>query len=310
MKKINTERALEINIGGLKLANPVMTASGTFGYTQECGELIDAAGLGAIVTKSITLEPSQGNPPPRLWETTAGLLNAIGIQNEGLDDFINTKLPFLKSVGARVVVSIAGRCQQDYKMLARALNTTTVDAIEVNISCPNIKHKSASLLFAQDPDSTSYIIRSVKKQTNKPVIAKLSPNVTDIGLIARAAEKAGADALSMINTLIGMDVDIARARPRLGNVTGGLSGPAIKPIALAMIWQAYHCVKIPIIGIGGIMSTEDAVAFFLCGASAVQIGTANFVDPAAAGNIIRGLRLYLKNRNMKNIKELIGQLKL
>ncbi|MDD5504734.1 MAG: dihydroorotate dehydrogenase [Candidatus Omnitrophica bacterium] len=309
MKKINTNNALEIDIGGLKLANPVMTASGTFGYTQECRELISVSELGAVITKSITLQPSPGNRPPRLWETTAGLLNAIGIQNEGLDDFVHSKLPLLKSAGTRIVASIAGVCRQDYEALAKALDATDVDAIEVNISCPNIEHKSPTTLFAQDPYTTSCIIRSVKKQTDKPVIAKLSPNVTDIGLIARAAEKAGADAVSMINTLIGMDVDIARGKPRLGNITGGLSGPAIKPVALAMVWQAYHRVKIPIIGIGGIMSTEDAIAFFLCGASAVQIGTANFVDPAAASNIIRGLRLYLKNRGMKNIRELIGQLK-
>jgi len=303
-------KELEVNIGGLKLKNPVIAASGTFGYEQEYQSLISARDLGAVVTKSITLKPYDGNPPPRIWETTAGMLNSIGLQNGGAEDFISDKLPALKANNLKVVVSIAGKRQQDYRELAKLLDRTAADAIEVNISCPNVEHKGSARLFAQDPADTVSIIRSVKRQTTKPVIAKLSPNVTDITLIARAAERAGADALSLINTLIGMDVDIMSKQPRLGNITGGLSGPAIKPIALRMVWDVYRCVKIPIIGIGGIMGTEDAIAFLLCGASAVQIGTANFVDPQTAINIIAGLKAYLKNQNLKIITKLVGSLKI
>ena len=303
-------KELEVNIGGLKLKNPVIAASGTFGYEQEYQSLISARDLGAVVTKSITLKPYDGNPPPRIWETTAGMLNSIGLQNEGVEDFISDKLPALKANNLKVVVSIAGKRQQDYRELAKLLDRTAADAIEVNISCPNVERKGSARLFAQDPADTVSIIRSVKRQTTKPVIVKLSPNVTDITLIARAAERAGADALSLINTLIGMDVDIMSKQPRLGNITGGLSGPAIKPIALRMVWDVYRCVKIPIIGIGGIMDTEDAIAFLLCGASAVQIGTANFVDPQTAINIIAGLKAYLKNQNLKTITKLVGSLKI
>jgi dihydroorotate dehydrogenase (NAD+) catalytic subunit len=301
--------ALEVNIGGLKLKNPVIAASGTFGYEQECQDLVHAKDFGAIVAKSITLKPNAGNPPPRVWETTAGMLNAIGLQNEGVEDFITTKLPALKESGLKVIASIAGKRKQDYKTLAMLLDKTSADALEVNISCPNIEHNAKACLFAQDPADTASIIRSVRRQTRKPIIAKLSPNVTDITVIARAAERAGADALSLINTLIGMDVDIVNRRPCLGNVTGGLSGPAIKPVALRMVWQVHHCVKIPIIGVGGIMNTEDAIAFFLCGASAIQVGTANFVDPQSAINIIKGLKTYLQKHNLKHIAEITGALK-
>ena len=302
-------KELEVNIGRLKLKNPVIAASGTFGYEQGYQDLIGARTLGAVVSKSITLKPYEGNPPPRICETTAGMLNSIGLQNEGVEDFIADKLPALKANSLKVIVSIAGKRQQDYRELAKILDKTSADAIEVNISCPNVEHKSSARLFSQDPADTASIIRSVKRQTNKPVIAKLSPNITDITLIARAAERAGADALSMINTLIGMDVDIISKKPRLGNITGGLSGPAIKPVALRMVWDVYHCVKIPIIGIGGIMDTEDAIAFFLCGATAVQVGTANFVNPHAASDIIKGLNMYLQKQNLKNITGLVGSLK-
>jgi dihydroorotate dehydrogenase (NAD+) catalytic subunit len=303
-------KGLEINIGGLKLKNPVIAASGTFSHEQDYRDLVHAQCFGAVVSKSITLKPHEGNPPPRVWETTAGMLNAIGLQNEGVEDFVSDKLPMLKSSGLKVIASIAGKRQQDYNELAKMLDKTTTDAIEVNISCPNIKHKGSSLLFAQDPIDTASIIRSVRKQTKKPIIAKLSPNVTDITVIARAAERAGADALSLINTLIGMDVDIVNKRPCLGNVTGGLSGPAIKPVALRMVWQVHHCVKIPIIGIGGIMNTEDAIAFLLCGASAIQLGTANFVDPQSAAHIIKGLKLYMQKNHLKHIGGITGALKI
>jgi dihydroorotate dehydrogenase (NAD+) catalytic subunit len=299
-------KELKVNIGGLKLKNPIMAASGTFGYDQDYQDLVHAKDFGAIITKSVTLKPHAGNLLPRVWETTAGMLNAIGLQNEGVEDFIANKLPALKANGLTVVASIAGKRRRDYKTLSALLDKTAVDAIEVNISCPNVEHKGKSRLFAQDPADTASIIRSVKGQTKKPVIAKLSPNVTDITIIARTAERAGADAISLINTLIGMDVDIACRKSRLGNITGGLSGPAIKPVALRMVWEVYRCVTIPVVGIGGIMNAEDAIAFFLCGASAVQIGTASFVDPKSAVYIIKGVKSYMQTQNMKSMKDIIG----
>jgi len=301
---------LAVKIGHLKLKNPVMAASGTFGYGQEYKELVKIDDLGAIVTKSITLKPLKGNAPPRIWESTAGMLNAIGLQNDGIEDFLINKLPFLKDLGARIVVSIAGRHKQEYKELAKRLDDAPIDAIEINISCPNVEHHGSARLFAQDAKETGAIVRAVKRATKKIVITKLSPNVTDITEIAKSAQGAGTDAISLINTLIGMDVDITTQRPRLGNVTGGLSGPAIKPVALRMTWEAYQAVKIPIIGIGGIMSTEDALAFFLCGASAIQVGTANFVNPQTITDIIDGMNSYLKKNRLKSIQELTGRLKI
>jgi dihydroorotate dehydrogenase (NAD+) catalytic subunit len=300
---------LAVRIGCLKFNNPVMAASGTFGYGQEYKDLVKIDGLGAIITKSITLKPLKGNVPPRIWESTAGMLNAIGLQNDGIEDFLVNRLPFLKDLNARIVVSIAGKRRQEYKELAKRLENAPVDAIEINISCPNVEHHSSARLFAQDAKETAGIVRAVRKATKKTVITKLSPNVTDITEIAKAAEGAGTDAISLINTLIGMDVDIATQRPRLGNITGGLSGPAIKPVALRMTWEAYKVVKIPIIGIGGIMSTEDALAFFLCGASAIQVGTANFVNPQTITNIIDGISNYLKKNKLKSMQELTGRLK-
>ncbi len=298
-----------IKIGRLKLDNPVMAASGTFGYGKEYQDLVQPSDLGAIITKSITLKPSNGNVPPRIWESTAGMLNSIGLQNDGIEDFVDTKLDYLKGAGTKIIVSIAGKRKNEYAELAKRLDLPTVDATEVNISCPNVEHHGRTRLFAQDAKETGAIVRAVRRATRKTIIAKLSPNVTDIAEIARAAEDAGADAISLINTLIGMDVDIATQRPRLGNVTGGLSGPAIKPVALCMTWQAYKAVKIPIIGMGGIMNAEDALAFFLCGASAIQVGTANFVNPQAMPSIIDGIKRYLKRNKLKSIRELTGKLK-
>jgi dihydroorotate dehydrogenase (NAD+) catalytic subunit len=308
--KKNMANRLEVDIGGLKLDNPVLAASGTFGYGQEYKELTPIHHIGAIVTKSITLHPHQGNCPPRIWETTSGMLNSIGLQNEGIDEFINYQLPVLQASNVKVIASIAGTRKEEYKELAKRLGRTGVDAIEINISCPNIEHSGQARLFAQDEHATAAIIRAVKRQTSKPIITKLSPNVTDITLIAKAAQRAGTDALSLINTVIGMDVDIVHKKPRLGSITGGLSGPAIKPIALRMVWDVYKAVKIPIIGIGGIMDTEDAIAFFLCGATAIQIGTANFVDPQTIAKIISGLREYVKSNRMGNINALTGALRL
>ncbi len=306
-KRLN---GLAVRIGRLKFINPVMAASGTFGYGQEYKELVRIDGLGAIVTKSITLKPLKGNAPPRIWESTAGMLNAIGLQNDGIEDFLANRLPFLKDLNTRIIASIAGKCRQEYKELAKRLESAPVDAIEINISCPNVEHHGSARLFAQDAKETAGIVRAVRKATKKTVITKLSPNVTDITEIAKAAEGAGTDAISLINTLIGMDVDITTQRPRLANITGGLSGPAIKPVALRMTWEVYQAVKIPIIGIGGIMSTEDALAFFLCGARAIQVGTANFVNPQTITSIIDGISNYLKKNRLKSIQELTGRLKI
>jgi dihydroorotate dehydrogenase (NAD+) catalytic subunit len=299
---------LKVNIGSLALENPVLVASGTFGYGQEYKEFIPISHIGGIVTKSITLQPCQGNCPPRIWETTSGMLNSIGLQNEGIDEFINYQLPALQASKTKIIASIAGTRKEEYKELAKRLDNTAVDAVEINISCPNVEHSGQARLFAQDEQATAAIVRAVRRQTGKPIITKLSPNVTDITLIAKAAQRAGTDALSLINTVIGMDVDIINKTPRLGNTTGGLSGPAIKPIALRMVWDVYKAVTIPIIGIGGIMDTEDAIAFLLCGAAAVQIGTANFIDPQASVQIINGLRAYVKNNNLTHINVLTGAL--
>jgi dihydroorotate dehydrogenase (NAD+) catalytic subunit len=306
---------LSVKIGKLKLNNPVMVASGTFGYGEEFKDLVCLKDIGAIVTKSVTLKAYEGNNPPRICETTAGMLNAIGLQNEGIDDFIKNKLPFLKNTGTVIIASIAGKTKQEYVELTRLLNKTAIDGVEVNISCPNaIWHKRSSgpknmRLFSQDAKATKELIGAVRKNTKKTLITKLSPNVTDIVEIAKAASEAGTDALSLINTVLGMEVDIVTKRPKLGNITGGLSGPAIKPIALRMVWEVYKNVEIPIIGIGGIMDTADAIEFFICGATAIQVGTVNFIYPDASIKIIEGLRAYSKDQGLKTIKELIGTLK-
>ena len=304
-------KKLSVNIGALKLKNPIMVASGTFGYGKEYEGLANLDDIGAIITKSITLNPREGNKPPRIWETTAGMLNAIGLQNDGVEDFIRNKIPYLKDLGVPIIVSIAGTTKQEYRELAKALDKTSVAAIEVNISCPNIEHKSkGTKLFSQDAKETASIIRLVKRNTKKPIIAKLSPNVADITEIAKAAQAAGADSISLVNTLLGMAVDINTSSPRLGNVTGGLSGPCIKPIALRMVWEVYNSVKIPIIGIGGIMNAQDAIEFILCGAVAIQLGTANFVNPKATTEVLLGLEKYIAKNKIKTIKDLVGTLKI
>ena len=300
--------SLEVRLGKLKLKNPVMVASGTFG--TEYGELIDINKLGAYIAKTITLNARIGNPPPRVCETPSGMLNSIGLENGGLDDFIKNKIPRLKRLKIPLIVSIAGDDVVEFKELARALSKVKkIVALEINLSCPNVKHSRRDLCFAQDEEETYGIIEAVRKSTALTVIAKLSPNVTDIKRIAKAAERAGADAVSLINTLVGMAVDIDTQRPVLGNVTGGLSGPAIKPIALRMVREAYNSTKIPVVGIGGIMNYKDAVEFMLCGASAVQVGTANFVNPAASTEIIDGIKNYMAKNSTKGVKGLIGALK-
>ena len=298
---------LKVKIGGLELKNPVTVASGTFGSGEEYKKLVDLNKLGAIVTKSVTLKPREGNPPPRVVETPSGMLNSIGLQNDGIDAFIKDKIPFLNKVKTAVIVSIAAHRIEDYAAIARKLDKIKgVDAIEINISCPNVK---GGLEFAREPDSAAAVVRAVRAVSKKPLITKLSPNVKDITEIAMAAEEAGSDAVSLVNTFTGMAIDIGAKRPILGNIVGGLSGPAIKPIALRMVWETAKKVKIPVIGMGGIMDHEDALEFIIAGASAIQVGTANFVNPGAAVEIIGGIERYMRQEKIKNIKELTGCLK-
>ncbi|MDD2689698.1 MAG: dihydroorotate dehydrogenase [Candidatus Omnitrophica bacterium] len=309
---------LNTYIGKLKLKNPVLVASGTFGYAEEFSDFIDLRELGAIVTKTITLNPRQGNPAPRTCETPAGMLNSIGLENPGLEVFISEKLPFLVKTGVPVIVSIASESgPQDFIILARQLDKIkSVAAIELNISCPNIKSHIAyrishiAKLIAQDPKSTYEIVKSVRKVTHKTLITKLSPNVTDIVEIAQAAESAGSDAVSLINTLTGMSIDVENHRPRIAAITGGLSGPGIRPVAVRMVWEAYQKVNIPIIGMGGIMDTSSALEFFLAGATAISVGTANFINPRATIEIIKGLKEYLIRNKIKDINSIVGSLKI
>jgi dihydroorotate dehydrogenase (NAD+) catalytic subunit len=298
---------MSVNIGRLKLKNPVMAASGTFG--PEYGELVDINSLGAYVAKTITLNARIGNPAPRVAESASGMLNSIGLENKGLDDFLKNKLPMLARVNIPIVASISGDTDEEFEKLTRGLDKARfVSAIELNLSCPNVRHASREGLTAQDENAVYEVVSSVRKLTNKVLIAKLSPSVTDITKIALAAERAGADAVSLINTYPAMAVDIDTRRPVLGNVTGGLSGPAIKPIALKMVYDTYRKVKIPIIGIGGIMDHKDAIEFIICGASAVQVGTANFVNPKAVTQIISGMKTYLAKNKIGDIKKLTGRL--
>ena len=279
-----------VEIGRLKLRNPVMVASGTFGCGEEYAKLFDINKLGAIVTKTITLKARVGNPPPRIVETASGMLNSIGLENKGADDFLKEKSPFLKALKTKVVISVAGETTAELQELVKKVGSSGLaDAIELNLSCPNIKDRG---IIAQDPKAVGAFVRAARKAAKTVLIAKLSPNVTDISEVAGAAEDAGADAVSLINTFPAMAIDIKTGRPVLGNVTGGLSGPAIKPIALKMVWDVHNAVKIPIIGIGGIMTAEDAIEFLLCGAKAVQVGTANFVNPKAPLEIIKGIEKY------------------
>ncbi len=298
---------LKVRIGKLELKNPVMAASGTFGSGEEFKDFVNINKLGAIITKSITLNQREGNPPPRIVETSSGILNSIGLQNDGIEGFIKNNLPFLRRVKTVVIVSIAGQSFNEYKELVRRLDKIErIDAIEINISCPNVR---GGLEFAVEPSSTFEVVSLTRKNTRKTLITKLSPNVKDIGEIAKAAEEAGTDSVSLVNTFTGMAIDIETKAPKLGNLVGGLSGPAIKPIALHMVWEVARQVKIPVIGMGGIMNYKDALEFIIAGASAVQIGTANFVNPKAMIEIINGIEKYMNANKIKNMKELIGCLK-
>jgi dihydroorotate dehydrogenase (NAD+) catalytic subunit len=301
---------LAIKIGALRLKNPVMVASGTFGYAEEFRDFIDLKQLGAIVTKTITLRPRPGNPPARTCETPAGMLNSIGLENPGIEIFLKEKLPALGKYGTPVIVSISSADDPgEFVELAKALEKNkAVAAIELNISCPNIKGSRVRGMIAQDARATYAAVKAVRRATSKTLITKLSPNVTDISEIALAAEKAGSDALALINTLVGMAIDTQKRMPKLAAVTGGLSGPAIRPIAVRMVWEVYQKVKIPLVGMGGIIDTPSALEFFLAGAAAVAVGTGNFINPSASAGVISGLQAYLRKQPMPGIKGLIGRL--
>jgi dihydroorotate dehydrogenase (NAD+) catalytic subunit len=299
---------LTVDIGGMKLKNPVMTASGTFGYGEEYAPYLDLNQIGAIVVKGLSLEPRRGNPPPRIMETPCGMLNAVGLQNIGVQAFIRDKLPFLRQFDTPVIANIYAESVDDFSILAQKLSEAQgVHALEVNISCPNVK--KGGIAFGTDPDMAAEVTRRVKDATGLPVIVKLTPNVTDIAGIAQSVEAAGADAVSLINTITGMSVDVEKRMPHLWNITGGLSGPAIKPVALRMVWQVVNRVSIPVIGLGGIMTAEDALEYLIVGARAVQVGTANFIDVRAIPDIIEGIGKYLRKHKMTHIDELIGSLR-
>jgi dihydroorotate dehydrogenase (NAD+) catalytic subunit len=300
---------LSVTVASLKLKNPVLTASGTFGYGEEYSEYIDLNRLGAIVVKGLSLTPRDGNPTPRVVETPAGMLNAIGLQNIGVRAFIKDKLPFLKQFNTPVIANFFGDTVQEYVRAAEELSAEEgVHAIEMNISCPN--KQEGWIVFGTDPKAMADVVSKVRKATNRPLIVKLSPNVTDIGYMAKVAEDAGADALSVMNTITGMVVDVRQRKPVLANNTGGLSGPAIRPVAVRMVWETCKAVRIPVIGMGGIMTTSDALEFLIAGASAVAVGTANFVNPASAVEIIDGIEEFLVEENISDIKNIIGSLRI
>jgi len=308
MKPRNDDKALQISLGPLKLKNPVLAASGTFGYGEEYAPLIPLRKLGAIVTKGLSLEPRKGNPPPRLAETPAGMLNAIGLENVGLEAFLSEKLPRLRKLGCPVLVNVFGNTIEEYAEMARRLGDVEgISGLEINISCPNLK--AGGSLFAADPKAVFQVTARVRQATASFLMVKLSPNVTDIAKIAQAAEEGGASAVSLINTLVGMAIDVRTRMPVLGNITGGLSGPAIKPVGLAMVWKVAQAVKVPVVGLGGIATAEDALEYLIAGATAVQVGCAHFFDPRAPLKIIDGLSRYLKASNLNQISSLIGSLK-
>ena len=296
---------LDVNIGELKLKNPVMTASGTFGFGLEFSDLIDLNRLGGFVVKGTTLEPRQGNDYPRMAETPMGMLNAVGLQNGGVENFVTNIWPAIKKYDSKIVVNVSGAQIDDYVAVCERLSTLEdLEAIEVNISCPNVKQ--GGMAFGTATDGAAAVTRAVRKAWPRTLIVKLSPNVTDIVSIAKAVEGEGADSVSLINTLLGMAIDVQRRRPMLSTITGGLSGAAVKPIAVRMVWQVAKGVKIPVIGLGGIMCAEDALEFLMAGATAIQIGTANFVDPAVTMKVIDGINEYLDRNNFSDIHEIIG----
>lgn len=295
---------MKVNLAGVELKNPVMTASGTFGSGQEYSEFVDLSALGAVVTKGVANVPWPGNPTPRITETYGGMLNAIGLQNPGIDVFCRRDIPFLKKYDTKIIVNVCGKTTEDYCEVVERLADEPVDMLEINISCPNVKE--GGIAFGQDPKAVEAITAAVKKRARQPVIMKLSPNVADITEMARAAEAGGADVLSLINTLTGMKIDINRRTFALANKTGGMSGPAIKPIAVRMVYQTAQAVNLPIIGMGGIQSAEDALEFLMAGATAVSVGTANFYNPYATVEIIEGIRSFMEAQGVEDIRTLIG----
>lgn len=307
--KKDKDVSLEVELGPLRLKNPVTTASGTFGYGEEYSRYVDLSRLGAISVKGLSIKPKAGNPPPRICETPSGMLNAIGLQNVGVDEFIHKKLPFLANYDIKVIANIFGNTVSEYEAVAARLDRADgVHAIEVNISCPNVK--KGGMAFGTDLGSTYDVLKAVRESTGLPVIAKLSPNVTDVVPFAEQAAKAGVDALSLINTLLGMSIDIRSRRPKLGNVTGGLSGPAIRPVAVRIVWQVHRAVGLPIIGMGGIMTADDAIEFMLAGATAISIGTANFVDPETPVKVVEGVKKYLLDNKIDDIRSIIGKVEI
>ncbi len=297
----------KVTIAGVEFKNPVMTASGTFGSGAEYSEFVDLNRLGGVVTKGVANVPWPGNPTPRIVETASGMLNAIGLQNPGIDMFVKRDIPFLKQFDTKIIVNVCGHSQEEYLEVVERLAEEPVDMLEINISCPNVKE--GGIAFGQDPKAVEEITRAVKDKARQPVIMKLSPNVTDITDMARAAEAGGADALSLINTLTGMKIDIYRQSFALANKTGGMSGPAVKPVAVRMVYQTAQAVSIPIIGMGGISTAEDAIEFILAGATAVSVGTANFFNPYATVEIVEGIEKYMEQMNVEHISELVGKVK-
>ena len=300
-------RDTKVTIAGVEFKNPVMTASGTFGSGAEYSEFVDLNRLGGVVTKGVANVPWPGNPTPRIVETASGMLNAIGLQNPGIDMFVKRDIPFLKQFDTKIIVNVCGHSQEEYLEVVERLAEEPVDMLEINISCPNVKE--GGIAFGQDPKAVEAITRAVKDKARQPVIMKLSPNVTDITEMARAAEAGGADALSLINTLTGMKIDIYRQTFALANKTGGMSGPAVKPVAVRMVYQTAQAVSIPIIGMGGISTAEDAIEFILAGATAVSVGTANFFNPYATVEIVEGIEKYMEQMNVEHISELVGKVK-
>lgn len=297
----------KVNIAGVEFKNPVMEGSGTFGSGAEYSEFVDLNGLGAVVTKGVANVPWPGNPTPRIAETYSGMLNAIGLQNPGIDVFIKRDIPFLKQFDTKIVVNVCGKTTEDYLEVVERLADTKVDMLEINISCPNVKE--GGIAFGQDPKAVEAITKAIKAKAAQPVVMKLSPNVTDIRVMAKAAEAGGADAISLINTITGMKIDIERQCFALANKTGGLSGPAIKPVAVRMVYEASNAVNIPVIGMGGIRTAEDAIEFILAGATAVAVGTANFMNPYTTIEVAKGIEAYMQRHNVDDIYDLIGKVK-
>lgn len=302
------DNRLQTNLAGIAMNTPVLTASGTFGFGEEFADFVDLHRLGGVMVKGTTLKPRRGNDGVRITETPMGMMNCIGLENPGVEIFLKETLPRLQAYDMNVIVNISGSTAEEYGILAEMLDVPGVAALELNVSCPNVRE--GGIVFGTDPKAAAAVVREAKSHTKKPVILKLSPNVTDIVTMAKAVEAAGADVISLINTLMGMEINIRTRKPTLGNITGGLSGPCVKPVALRMVWQVAQAIQVPIIGMGGITSWEDAVEFFLAGASAIAVGTANFMDPAVTMKICDGLNDYLAQNHIDHIQDLVGKIEL